>query len=97
MYLDLIYRPQSENDNEEVEESDSSTSDKDEIPSGGSQKHWQYAHYMDEFNNVEYLPAANTVGLLQKVWAAIFYCLMSYFKWDNTGNEKDEALKLLQI
>ncbi|CAG8638925.1 11782_t:CDS:2, partial [Cetraspora pellucida] len=74
-YLDLIYGPQSENDNEEVEESDSSTSDEDEIPSGGSRKHWQYAHHIDDFNNVEYLPAANTVGLLQKVRAAIFLSL----------------------
>jgi hypothetical protein len=41
-YLNLIYGSQNENSNEE---SDSSTSDEDEIPSGGSRKHWQYAHH----------------------------------------------------
>ncbi|CAG8613177.1 15755_t:CDS:2, partial [Racocetra persica] len=34
-YLNLIYGPQSENDNEEIgEESESSTSEEDEMPSG---------------------------------------------------------------
>ncbi|CAG8715366.1 5060_t:CDS:1, partial [Dentiscutata heterogama] len=33
-----------ESDNEEIEDSDSSTSEEDEIPSGGSRRHWQYAH-----------------------------------------------------
>ena len=41
-YLNLIYGPQCENSNEE--ESDSSISDGNEIPTGGSQQHWQYTH-----------------------------------------------------
>ncbi|CAJ0866405.1 16641_t:CDS:2 [Entrophospora sp. SA101] len=81
-YLDLIYGPQTEDNNDNEEESDSSTSDDDEIPSGGSRQHWQYSHRtrgaiddIDDINHVEYLPAVNTTGLLQKVQAAIFLSL----------------------
>ncbi|CAJ0650302.1 9071_t:CDS:2 [Entrophospora sp. SA101] len=81
-YLDLIYGPQTEDNNGNEEESDSSTSDDDEISSGGSQQHWQYSHRtrgaiddIDDINRVEYLPAVNTTGLLQKVQAAIFLSL----------------------
>ncbi|CAG8847344.1 31706_t:CDS:2, partial [Gigaspora margarita] len=117
-YLDLIYGPQIESDNEVIEESDSSTSEDDGLPSGGSRQHWQYAHrQFHDFNHVKYLSAADTVGLLQKVRAAIFLSLEELwssqsdlvriatildprfkdFKWDDTGKEKDESRKLLQI
>ncbi|CAG8715668.1 210_t:CDS:2, partial [Racocetra fulgida] len=129
-YLNLIYGPQSESDKEGIEDSDSSTSKEDEILSDGSRQHWQYANRqfrqkmwkensekdIDDFNNVEYLPAADTDGLLKKVQAAIFLSLdklwsaqsdlvqiatildpqFKDFKWDNTGEEKDASLKLLQ-
>ncbi|CAG8659061.1 13734_t:CDS:2, partial [Racocetra persica] len=113
-YLNLIYGPQSESDKEGIEDSDSSTSEKDEILSGGLRQHWQYAHRqfrqkmrkensekdIDDFNNVEYLPAADTDGLLKKVRAAIFLSLDELWSaqsdLDNTGEEKDASLKLLQ-
>ncbi|CAG8484715.1 8814_t:CDS:2 [Cetraspora pellucida] len=106
IYFDLIYRSQSESDKKGIEDSDSSTSERDEIPSGSSCQHWQYAHRqfrqkmrltkekgqkkgkekannsyrhkkgarkknskkdIDDFNNVEYLLAADTDGLLKKI------------------------------
>ncbi|CAG8770445.1 6391_t:CDS:10, partial [Gigaspora margarita] len=96
-YLDLIYGPQIESNNEVIEESDSSTSEDNGIPSGDS-----FEKNVDDFNHVEYLLAANTVGLLQKVRAAIFLSLEELWSrqsdlWDNTGKEKDESRKLLQI
>ncbi|CAG8676005.1 17605_t:CDS:2, partial [Gigaspora rosea] len=77
-YLNLIYGSQCENISEE--ESDSSISDGDEIPTSSSRQHWQYAHHqfrqkMHDFNRIEYLPVASTTGLLQKVWAAIYLSL----------------------
>ncbi|CAJ0645146.1 10195_t:CDS:2, partial [Entrophospora sp. SA101] len=71
-YLDLIYGPQTEDNNDNEEESDSSTSDDDEIPSGGTRG---AIDDIDDINHVEYLPAVNTTGLLQKVQAAIFLSL----------------------
>ncbi|CAJ0644662.1 10948_t:CDS:2 [Entrophospora sp. SA101] len=71
-YLDLIYGPQTEDNNDNEEESDSSTSDDDEIPSGGIRG---AIDDIDDINHVEYLPAVNTTGLLQKVQAAIFLSL----------------------
>ncbi|KAF0332785.1 zinc finger bed domain-containing protein 4-like [Gigaspora margarita] len=43
MRANLIYGPQCKNISEE--ESDSSISDSDKIPTGGSQQYWQYAHH----------------------------------------------------
>ncbi|CAG8728989.1 17679_t:CDS:1, partial [Racocetra fulgida] len=71
---------------------------------------------VDEFNQIESLPAANTVGLLQKVRAAIYLLLdelwsapsdlvriatildlrFKDFKWDDTFEEKEKSLELLQ-
>ncbi|CAG8653570.1 14525_t:CDS:2 [Racocetra persica] len=81
------------------------------IKKGNSEKN------VDDFNHVEYLPTADTVGLLQKVRAAIFLSLdelwstpsdlvriatildprFKDFKWNDTNEEKDESLKLLQV
>ncbi|CAG8783243.1 6768_t:CDS:2, partial [Racocetra persica] len=138
-YLNLIYGQQCKDGDEE--EFDSLVSDNDEIPSGGSRRHWQYTHCqfwkrilitkgrgrgkgrkrtisqrkdaknetnVDEFNQIESLPAANTVGL-QKVRAAIFLSLdelysnrnnigpqFKDFKWDDIFEEKEKSLELLQ-
>ncbi|CAG8857208.1 28780_t:CDS:2, partial [Gigaspora margarita] len=55
----------------------------------------------DDFNHVEYLSAADTVGLLQKSdlvrIATILDPRFKDFKWDNTGKKKDKSRKLLQI
>jgi hypothetical protein len=37
-YLNLIYNSNEEDDNEDI------ISDNEDIPSGGSRKHWQYSH-----------------------------------------------------
>ncbi|RIB11668.1 hypothetical protein C2G38_2250016 [Gigaspora rosea] len=118
-YLNLIYGQQCEDGDEE--ESDSSTSDNNEIPSGGSRRHWQYAHRQfqqkmritkgkgrgkDEFNQIESLPATNTVGLLQRMnystpsdivrIATILDPRFKDFKWDDTFEEREKSLELLQ-
>ncbi|CAG8589933.1 10019_t:CDS:2, partial [Dentiscutata heterogama] len=72
-YLNLIYGPKSESDNEEIEDSDSLTSEGDEILSGApidkkNARKENSEKDIGDFNNIEYLPAADTTGLLKKVW-----------------------------
>ncbi|CAG8697210.1 1362_t:CDS:2 [Dentiscutata erythropus] len=111
-YLNLIYGQQCEDGDEE--ESDSSVSDNDKIPSGA--KDPKNEINLDEFSQIELLPAANTVGFFQKVRVAIFLSLdelwsapsdlarittildprFKDFKWDDTFEEREKSLELLQ-
>ncbi|CAG8729635.1 485_t:CDS:2 [Gigaspora margarita] len=110
-YVELLkkaFAPKCENEEKDgnEEESDSSTSDDNKIPSGGSRRHWQYAHHakkeinVDDFNQIKSLPAANTVGLLQKVQAAIFLSLDELWPapsdLDDIFKEREKSLELLQ-
>ncbi|CAG8791315.1 20904_t:CDS:2, partial [Dentiscutata erythropus] len=86
---------QSESDNEEIKDSDSSTSEGDKIPSSGLCRYWQYTHR--QFRQKMQLTkrkgrkkAANTTGLLKKVRAAIFLSL------DELWSAQSEWFKLLQ-
>ncbi|CAG8793465.1 23095_t:CDS:2, partial [Cetraspora pellucida] len=78
--------PQSESNNEKIEDSDSSTSEEDKILSGKENTNSSYRYKkntriknseknIDDFNNVEYLPVANTTSLLKKVQATNFLSL----------------------
>ncbi|CAG8539105.1 13458_t:CDS:2 [Dentiscutata heterogama] len=79
---------------EEVEESDSSTSEEDETPSGGSRRHWQYAHRQFR-QRMQSTKGKGRKKNLVRI-ATILDPRFKDFKWNDTNEEKNESLKVLQ-
>ncbi|CAG8768651.1 15760_t:CDS:2, partial [Cetraspora pellucida] len=96
---------QSESDKEGIEDSDSLTSERDEIPSGGRKKDKEKGQKKGKEkanNSYRHKKGARKENSEKDIndFNNIKYLLVADtddFKWDNTGKERDVSLELLQI